>query len=174
MSEPSEEPPVRETPRTDRLVDAFVEAIFLHRVAGDKVHLSKAELSNFIRAHANNLERAIEAAEQRHAECKTLLEGEHDAHMECHRKMEVAEDKLREAEKFPAFYVARFDLAMKELGFDRPDPDVMGEVWCDIYEMAKAAIAAGKEWKEGGSPCGCYPNGNSGDCPAPGCSRSGG
>ena len=86
----------------------------------------------------DTLELVLAAAERR-------VEQEQNFKYNANKRAEAAEARAREAEKFPAFYVARFDLAMKELGFDKPDPNVMGEVWCSIYEMAKTALAAGKE-----------------------------
>lgn len=48
----------------------------------------------------------------------------------------------RDAERFPRFYVERFEWAMNKMGFDKADPHVMGELWCSIYQEAKAYLAA--------------------------------
>lgn len=44
--------------------------------------------------------------------------------------------------------------------------------YADAAHVARALLASPDErakWSQTGAPCGCYPEGNSGDCPAPGC-----
>lgn len=86
-----------ETPRTDALLEAhrLQSALFLG-LKSDWKHHAVRQVKEVIE-HARQLERELAAEREAREECRKLLHAEHDAHMQCHQRAELAESTLAAA-----------------------------------------------------------------------------
>jgi len=160
-----QEPNVSETttPRTDNAA-VFVTPAANVSLCEDWAEAVDAEF-------ARTLERALAAAlvskqysEDAAAIDRDALAVATRARIVAEDQAEAAEARARDAEKDARMwrtYLKYYRIA---------DPELLER------ELDRAALALGEQGREKGwgAPCGCYPNGNFGQCPAPGCTRSGG